>query len=91
MEFIIKHFDDIYINILISQYEDTKFFKIWQTVEKLQIKDKYVDGNLLLKMMGKKIIKQIIKIHSKDILLEALRTIAGDKYIEPHSESKFYN
>jgi hypothetical protein len=87
MEFIIENFDDSYIDILITQYKDTKFFSIYEKVSKLQDKNKCVDGTLLLKMMGKKIVKQIILIHSKDILLTSLRKIGGDKYIEPIENS----
>jgi hypothetical protein len=90
-EFVIEHFDDIYIDILISQYKDTKFYNISEKVNELQSNDKFVDGTLLLKMMGKKMIKKIISIHSKDILLESLRTIGGKKYIEVLENSIYLN
>jgi hypothetical protein len=107
-EYIIKHFDHIYIDVFISQYicdncynrkvvclkdkhKATKFYNISEKVNGLKSKDKFVDGTLLLKMMGKKVIKQIISIHSKDILLESLRTIGGNKYIEPLENSIYLN
>lgn len=85
-QFIIDNFDDMYIDILIGQY-NTPFKKLDYKIEFLRSRNRKIKAIDLLWMI-KPFINRILEVHSVDVLKRSLMSLGCNRITRCYNDSE---